>query len=46
MPVSRAKSGMSKSVRQHLTEERGFRSEWVKAAGYWLLGTADAHEPR
>jgi NADPH-dependent ferric siderophore reductase len=38
-------SGMSKSVRQHLTDERGFNPEWVKAAGYWLLGTADAQEP-
>jgi NADPH-dependent ferric siderophore reductase len=38
-------SGMSKSVRHHLTEARGFNSEWVKAAGYWLTGTADAHEP-
>lgn len=38
-------STMSKTVRQHLTEDRGFNPEWVKAAGYWLLGTADAHEP-
>lgn len=38
-------SGMSKAVRAHLTGERGFNPEWVKAAGYWLLGVADAHEP-
>lgn len=38
-------STMSKAVRQHLVDERGFNPEWVKAAGYWLLGTADAHEP-
>jgi NADPH-dependent ferric siderophore reductase len=38
-------STMSRAVREHLTEERGFNPEWVKAAGYWLLGTADAHEP-
>jgi len=38
-------SGMSKSVRQHLVDERNFNPEWVKAAGYWLLGTADANEP-
>jgi NADPH-dependent ferric siderophore reductase len=38
-------SAMSKAVRTHLTDERHFNSEWVKAAGYWLLGTADAHEP-
>lgn len=38
-------STMSKAVRAHLTQERNFNPEWVKAAGYWLLGTADAHEP-
>lgn len=38
-------SGMSKRVRQHLTDQRGWNPEWIKAAGYWLLGTADAHEP-
>jgi NADPH-dependent ferric siderophore reductase len=37
-------SGMSKAVRAHLTEERGFRPDYVKAAGYWLHGVADAHE--
>jgi NADPH-dependent ferric siderophore reductase len=39
-------SSMSKAVRAHLTDERGFNPEYVKAAGYWLLGVADAHEPR
>lgn len=38
-------SSMSKAVRAHLTDTRGFNPEYVKAAGYWLLGTADAHEP-
>ena len=38
-------SQMSKAVRSHLTEERGFDPEYVKAAGYWLLGMADAQEP-
>lgn len=38
-------SSMSKSVRAHLTDERGFNPEYVKAAGYWLLGVADAEEP-
>ena len=38
-------SAMSKAVRAHLTDERGFNPEYVKAAGYWLLGVADAHEP-
>ena len=37
-------SRMSKAVRAHLTDERGFNPEYVKAAGYWLLGTADAEE--
>lgn len=35
---------MSQSVRAHLTEERGFRPDYIKAAGYWRLGVADAHE--
>ncbi|WP_108398169.1 siderophore-interacting protein [Devosia submarina] len=38
-------SSISKAVRAHLTEERGFNPEYVKAAGYWLLGVADAKEP-
>lgn len=38
-------SRMSKAVREHLTSERGFDPEYVKAAGYWLLGVADAQEP-
>jgi NADPH-dependent ferric siderophore reductase len=38
-------SQMSKAVRAHLTDERGFNPEYVKAAGYWLLGVADAQEP-
>lgn len=37
-------SHMSKAVRAHLTDERGFNPEYVKAAGYWLRGTADAQE--
>lgn len=38
-------SSMSRAVRAHLTDERGFNPEYVKAAGYWLLGVADAEEP-
>ncbi|HTN63458.1 MAG TPA: siderophore-interacting protein [Devosia sp.] len=38
-------AAMSRSVREHLTAERGFNPEWIKAAGYWVLGVADAHEP-
>jgi subtilase family serine protease len=38
-------SHMSKAVKTHLTETRGFNPEYIRAAGYWLLGTSDAHEP-
>lgn len=40
-----AESSTSKAIRAHLTDERGFNPEYVKAAGYWLRGVADAHEP-
>jgi NADPH-dependent ferric siderophore reductase len=35
---------MARAVKAHLLEERGFNPEWVKAAGYWHLGIADAQE--
>jgi NADPH-dependent ferric siderophore reductase len=35
---------MARAVKAHLVEQRGFNPEWVKAAGYWHLGVADAHE--
>jgi NADPH-dependent ferric siderophore reductase len=35
---------MAKAIRAHLTEARGFANEYVKAAGYWRLGVADAQE--
>ncbi len=35
---------ISRAVRAHLTEQRGFSPEYIKAAGYWRLGVADAHE--
>ena len=38
-------SGISKAVRAHLTDARGWSPEYIKAAGYWLLGTPDAKEP-
>ena len=38
-------SNTSKSLRNHLVDQRGLNAEWVKAAGYWLRGVADAHEP-
>ncbi|SEQ27464.1 NADPH-dependent ferric siderophore reductase, contains FAD-binding and SIP domains [Devosia sp. YR412] len=38
-------SSMSKAVKAHLIETRSFNPEYIKAAGYWLLGEADAKEP-
>ncbi|WP_248306002.1 siderophore-interacting protein [Devosia sp. MC1541] len=35
---------MAHAVRDHLTSERGFNPEYIKAAGYWRYGVADAHE--
>jgi NADPH-dependent ferric siderophore reductase len=32
-------------LRNHLVDQRGLNAEWLKAAGYWLRGVADAHEP-
>lgn len=36
---------MSRAVKAHLIETRGFNPEYVRSAGYWLLDTPDAHEP-
>ena len=35
---------MAQAVRAHLQEQRGFDPQYIKAAGYWRLGVADAHE--
>lgn len=35
---------MAQAVRAHLTADRGFPLAYIKAAGYWRLGVADAHE--
>ncbi|ODT71075.1 MAG: NADPH-dependent ferric siderophore reductase [Pelagibacterium sp. SCN 63-23] len=35
---------MAQSIRAHLTAERGFDPRYIKAAGYWRLGVADAQE--
>jgi NADPH-dependent ferric siderophore reductase len=35
---------LSRSIREVL-ETRGFNPQWIKAAGYWQLGTADAQLP-
>lgn len=37
-------AAQSRAIKADLIE-RGLNAEWMKAAGYWLLGTADAHEP-
>lgn len=39
-----SESGIARSVRQHLLDERGFARERIKAAGYWRRGEAGAHE--
>ena len=31
-------------IRSHLVKERNMNPKWVKAAGYWQLGVADAHK--
>lgn len=40
-----SESSVAKAIRQHLVEHHGLNGEWIKAAGYWLRGVADAHEP-
>jgi NADPH-dependent ferric siderophore reductase len=40
-----SESSTSKAIREYLIEKRGLNGEWIKAAGYWLRGVADAHEP-
>jgi NADPH-dependent ferric siderophore reductase len=34
-------ASMSKAVRAHLSDERGFDPEYIRAAGYWTLGAAE-----
>lgn len=34
----------AKALRAHLVEQRGVQKQWIKAAGYWRLGSADSHE--
>lgn len=35
---------VARAVRAYLTEERGHKLGWMKSSGYWLKGTADAHD--
>ncbi|MBN8999741.1 MAG: siderophore-interacting protein, partial [Rhizobiales bacterium] len=39
-----AETNVARAVRRYLTEERGHPKAWLKAAGYWTRGEADAHE--
>ncbi|WP_018389813.1 siderophore-interacting protein [Ancylobacter sp. FA202] len=39
-----AEAAVARAVRAYLTERRGVPIGWIKAAGYWVLGEADAHE--
>jgi len=38
-------ANQSRAIRRYLAEARGLSEDYLKAAGYWLLGQADAHEP-
>jgi NADPH-dependent ferric siderophore reductase len=38
-------SGVARSLRNYLLNERGFDKQWVKAAGYWKHGARATHEP-
>jgi NADPH-dependent ferric siderophore reductase/DNA-binding PadR family transcriptional regulator len=37
-----AEAGVARALRDHFQRERGHPKEWMKAAGYWLKGQADA----
>ncbi|WP_105426342.1 siderophore-interacting protein [Neorhizobium tomejilense] len=39
-----AEASVARAVRAYLVEKRGYPLAWVKAAGYWAEGKADAHE--
>lgn len=39
-----AEASVARALRAHVVDEIGHPREWVKAAGYWTLGVADAHE--
>lgn len=39
-----AEAGVARAIRNHLVDERGYPLSWIKAAGYWAVGKADAHE--
>ena len=37
-----AEAGVARAIRDYLTAERGLPLPWLKAAGYWVAGEADA----
>ncbi len=37
-------SNVARALRNHLTGERGFDKQWLKAAGYWKHGAVASHE--
>lgn len=39
-----AEAAVARTIRTYLVEERGISRSWIKAAGYWVKGKADAHE--
>lgn len=39
-----AEASVARALRTYLTQERHHPLAWLKAAGYWLKGQADAHE--
>ena len=39
-----AEGNVARALRTYVTEQRGHPREWIKAAGYWSQGQADAHE--
>lgn len=39
-----AEAGVARALRAHFMNERGQPREWIKAAGYWVQGQADASD--
>jgi len=39
-----AEASVARAVRAYLVEKRGYPLSWIKAAGYWAKGKANAHE--
>lgn len=39
-----AETDVARAMRAYMLEARGHPREWIKAAGYWTKGQADAHE--